>query len=135
MTSGGNKSPNAANGLWVNISRLLLRSGSILDGTTRRGERRALCGHRQLEYLVAHRIEVAQHPGRRRGKAGDGSGIDEPGAAAVSAMDDGLRTFGCRVVYGALQRVGAIVAVRDDADLHVADRLIAAFIASRAVDL
>src|SRR6267143_9468 len=231
MTSGGNKSPNAANGLLVNISRLLLRSGSILDGSARAGERRALCGHRELEYLVAHRVEIAEHQGRRRGEAGDGSGIDEPGAAAlhgrdaldarlvgvpaahqvpvpgaghriavlrvmhqedfssaqlqarvgavvveqsaararqivqrervshvvavndmhvysraqrgpqrvgadqVAAMDDGLRTFGCRVVYGALERVGAIVAVRDDADLHAADRLIAACIASRAVDL
>src|SRR5258708_14564196 len=27
----------------------------------------------------------------------------------------------CRVVYGALERVGAIVAARDDADLHAAD--------------
>src|SRR5438445_5053310 len=87
MTSGGNKSPNAANGLWVNISRLLLRSGSILDGTATRGERRALCGHRELEYLVAHRVEIAQHPGRRRGEAGDGSRIDEPGAAALHGRD------------------------------------------------
>src|SRR5712692_2209507 len=87
MTSGGNKSPNAANGLLVNISRLLLRGASILDGTTRRGERRALCGHRELEYLVAHRVEIAQHPGRRRGEAGDGSWIDEPGAAALHGRD------------------------------------------------
>ena len=62
-------------------------------------------------------------------------GPQRVGADQVAAMHDGLRTFGCRVVYGALERVGAIVAVRDDADLHAADRLIAACIASRAVDL
>ena len=59
----------------------------------------------------------------------------ERGADQVAAMDDGLRTLGRRVVYGALERVGAIVAVRDDANLHAADRRIAACIASRAVDL
>src|SRR5438552_17361938 len=86
MTSGDQKSPNAANGLLVNISRLL-RAASILDGGARAGERRALCGHRELEYLVAHRVEIAQHPGRRRGEAGDGSRIDEPGAAALPGRD------------------------------------------------
>src|SRR5207302_3618907 len=83
MTSGGSKSPIAANGLLVNISRLLLSGASILDGTAKCGERRALCGHRELEYLVAHRVEIAQHPGRRCGEAGDGSWIDQPGAAAL----------------------------------------------------
>jgi len=43
------------------------------------------------------------------------------GADQVAAMDDGLRTFGCRVLYRALERLGAIVTVRDDADLHLAD--------------
>src|SRR5439155_23836386 len=86
MTSGDQKSPNAANGLLVNISRLL-QAASILDGSARAGERRALCGHRELEYLVAHRVEIAQHPGRRRGEAGDGSRIDEPGAAALHGRD------------------------------------------------
>jgi len=62
-------------------------------------------------------------------------GPQRVGADQVAAMDDGLRTFGRRVAYGALEGVGAIVAVRDDADLHAADRLIAACIASRAVDL
>src|SRR5439155_4490705 len=86
MTSGDQKSPNAANGLLVNISRLL-EAASILDGGARAGERRALCGHRELEYLVAHRTEIAQHPGRRRGEAGDGSRIDEPGTAALHGRD------------------------------------------------
>src|SRR5438270_374006 len=217
MTSGDQKSADAANGLLVNISVSSYRSASILDGAARPGERRALCGHRELEYLVAHRVKIAQHPGRRRGEAGDGAGIDEPGAAAlhgrdaldarlmgvpaahqvpvsgaghriavlgvvhqedlstaqlqarvgavvleqpaararqivqrkrvshvvsvndmhgysraqrgsqrvgadqVATMHDRLRTFGCRVVDCALERVGAIVAVGDDADFHAAD--------------
>src|SRR3989441_10278816 len=87
MTSGGQKSVNAANGLLVNISLSSWGAASILDGAARPGERRALCGHRELEYLVAHRVEVAQHPGRRRGEAGDGSWIDEPGAAALHGRD------------------------------------------------
>src|SRR3989454_11266592 len=87
MTSGGQKSVNAANGLLVNISLSSWGAASILDGSARAGERRALCGHRELEYLVAHRVEIAQHPGRRRGEAGDGSRIDEPGAAALHGCD------------------------------------------------
>jgi hypothetical protein len=36
----------------------------------------------------------------------------------IAAVHDDLRTFGRRIVYRALERFGAIVAVRDNADLH-----------------
>src|SRR6267143_4977894 len=103
MTSGGNKSPNAANGLLVNISRLLLGSASILDGAARRGERRALCGHRELEYLVAHRVEIARLMG-------------VPAAHQVPVSGAGHRIAVLRVVhqedFSSVQlqaRVGAVV--------------------------
>src|SRR5437773_12386424 len=37
--------------------------------------------------VEAHRLEVAEHPRGRRSEAGDGSGIDEPGTAALHSGD------------------------------------------------
>src|SRR5712692_1530632 len=137
MTAGGMDAESSANGLLVNIEPPPV--ARILRGGGKVKPKKGLCGYRKN--FEAHRGQIAERPGGRRGEPGDGAGIDQPGPASldvrhllgaqrgsqrvgadqVAAMDDGLRTFGCRVPYRALERLGAIVTVRDDADLHAAD--------------
>src|SRR5713226_4275653 len=79
MSSGGMDAESSANGVLVNIEPPPV--ARILRGGGKVKPKKGLCGYRKN--FEAHRGQIAERPGGRRGEPGDGAGIDQPGPASL----------------------------------------------------